>query len=405
MLASLAFVATLAAQEIRRPSKKGLQVQMVDDALQLGIRHAALNVQLGHVLGRPAPDAEPADGDVDLGHGYTLRAAALRPLDAQIRPLAQAGVSITLILLARATGDAVIDALQFDPRYDAAAPNRLGAFRVLDDVGADHYARVLSALAARYGPDSDIGRVHGYVVGNEVNSHWWWYNLGRATVGEVAAQYAAAVRVFHRAIRSADPDARVYISLEHHWQARFGAGDAEQSCAGRELLDAFAAAVRADGDFDWHVAYHPYPEDLFDCRFWEDVSAESRVDSPRITFRNLEVLTSYLERDELRHGGTARRVILSEQGFHCPDGPDGPRVQAEAFARAWRKVDALDGIDAFHYHRHVDHGAEGGLRFGLWTRRQDTLFDPGERRPIWELFRVCDTPAGPAALEAAIRRR
>ena len=405
LLVSAVVLAPLAAQEVEPSSKKGLQVQMVDDALRLGIRHAALNLQLGHILGRRSPDGEPESGDVDLGHGYTLRAAALRPLDAQIRPLARAGVSITLILLARATGDAAIDALQFDPRYDAAAPNRLGAFRVLDDVGADHYARLLSAIAARYGPDSDIGRVDGYVVGNEVNSHWWWYNLGRAPVDEVAAQYAAAVRVFHRAIRTADPDARVYISLEHHWQARFGAGDAEQSCAGRDLLDAFAARVRADGDFDWHVAFHPYPEDLFDCRFWEDSSAESRDDSPRITFRNLEVLTAYLGRDELRFGGEARRVILSEQGFHCPDGPDGPRVQAEAFARAWQKVAALDGIDAFHYHRHVDHGGEGGLRFGLWTRREGSLFEPVERRPIWELFRVCDTPGGAGALEAAIRGR
>ncbi|HSI61943.1 MAG TPA: hypothetical protein VLE43_02460, partial [Candidatus Saccharimonadia bacterium] len=28
------------------PSKKGLQVQMVDDALTLGVRHAAVNVSL-----------------------------------------------------------------------------------------------------------------------------------------------------------------------------------------------------------------------------------------------------------------------------------------------------------------------------------------------------------------------
>lgn len=405
--AALSFLAAVVPAQDGAPtgSKKGLQVQVLDDALALGIHHAALNVQLGHILRRVGEGEEPSVDDVDLGHGYALRSAALRPLDAQIRPLAAAGVRITLILLARATGDPALDELQFDPRYDASAPHRLGAFRVLDEVGADHYRRVLAALASRYGPDSGVGRVHGYVVGNEVNSHWWWYNLGRAPVDEVARQYAVAVRVFHDAIRTADPDARVHVSLEHHWQARFGAGDAQQSCSGRELLDAFAAEVRRAGDFGWHVAFHPYPEDLFDCRFWEDETAVPRADSPRITFRNLEVLTEYLERDELRFEGAPRRVILSEQGFHCPDGEDGPRLQAEAFARAWRKVASLDGIDAFHYHRHVDHGGEGGLRFGLWTRKPDTLCDPGERRPIWELFRVCDTPAGPRAIDAAIRGR
>ena len=46
-------------------------------------------------------------------------------------------------------------------------------------------------------------------------------------------------------------------------------------------------------------------------------------DTPRITFKNLEVLTEYLRRPELLYKGQPRRVILSEQGFHTPDGPDG----------------------------------------------------------------------------------
>jgi hypothetical protein len=33
------------------PSKKGLQVQMIDDALALGVRHATLNVDLDCLAG------------------------------------------------------------------------------------------------------------------------------------------------------------------------------------------------------------------------------------------------------------------------------------------------------------------------------------------------------------------
>ena len=36
-----------------------------------------------------------------------------------------------------------------------------------------------------------------------------------------------------------------------------------------------------------------------------------------------------------------RRVILSEQGFHTPEGPDGETVQAAAYRYAWKKVSAL----------------------------------------------------------------
>ncbi|MAW61081.1 MAG: hypothetical protein CMJ94_09610 [Planctomycetes bacterium] len=384
--------AMASAQEADPPrSKKGLQVQMVDDALALGIAHATLNVQLGHLVERLDEDGRPV-----------LREASLRALDAQVRPLAAAGVELNFILLARATGRAEIDALQFDPRYDARAPNQLGAFRVLDEAGQRYLRAVLTQLADRYGPGSEVGRVRGWIVGNEVNSHWWWYNLGRAELKDVVAAYEPAVRLVHEVVAARDADARVYVSLEHHWQARFAAGDAEQACSGRVLLDAFAARAREGGDFPWHVAFHPYPENLFDCRFWEDTTARAEVTTPRITFKNLEVLTDYLTRTELQWQGQPRRVILSEQGFHCRDDPTGERDQAAAFALAWRKVESLPGIDAFIYHRHVDHAHEGGLRFGLYENRPGSVADPGRKRLIWELLRVCDTPVGGRVLGQVI---
>lgn len=383
--ACLAAAQPTLAQEAR--SKKGLQVQMVDDALELGIAHATLNVQLGHLIESLDEQGRPK-----------LSASALAALDRQVQPLAAAGVELSFILLARATGRPEIDALQFDPRYDPKAPHALGAFRVLDETGASYFRRMVGMLAARYGPQSEIGYVRGWIVGNEVNSHWWWYNLGKASMDEVVAAYEPAVRIVYESVTAGDPQARVYLSLEHHWQARFAAGDERQACSGRALLDAFAARAREKGDFGWHVAFHPYPEDLFDCRFWEDSSALPQPDSPRITFKNLEVLTTYLERKALLWQNKPRRVILSEQGFHCRPDEKGERDQAEAFARAWRKVSALDGIDAFIYHRHVDHAHEGGLRFGLYENQAGSIADPGRKREIWELFRVCDTPLGERVL-------
>lgn len=384
----------------RAHSKKGLQVQIVADALELGIAHAALNVQLGHLL-RPLSEAaplRPEQGEAEVAPGWAVSAAALAGLDAQVRPLAEAEVELNFILLARATRDPAIDALQFDPRYSPKAPNALGAFRILDEVGAKYFRAVIEVLAKRYGAASEIGTVRGWIVGNEVNSHWWWYNLGEAGIDELVAAYEPAVRAVHQVASAQNADARVYLSLEHHWQARFAAGNPQQSCSGRALLDAFAKRARANGDFPWHVAYHPYPEDLFDCRFWLDESAQPRADSPRITFRNLEVLTDYLKRKELLWQGQPRRVILSEQGFHCRDDDTGERDQAVAFALAWRKVQSLEGIDAFIYHRHVDHSGEGGLRFGLWHNKPGSIADPGEKRMIWEIMRACDTPMGERVL-------
>jgi hypothetical protein len=130
---------------------------------------------------------------------------------------------------------------------------------------------------------------------------------------------------------------------------------ADETCSGE-----FAELARERGDFDWHVAYHPYPENLGDPRFWLDKSATPDDASPRITFKNLQVLTTHLARPELLWKGQTRRIILSEQGFHCREElPDGEAVQAAAFCYAWRKVAALPAIDAFILHRHVDHAYEG----------------------------------------------
>ncbi|MGC4006384.1 MAG: DUF5722 domain-containing protein [Pirellulales bacterium] len=90
------------------------------------------------------------------------------------------------------------------------------------------------------------------------------------------------------------------MSLDHFWSERYAAGDARQTIAGREFLTRFAALARERGDFPWHVAYHPYPEPLTDCRFWsDDKHAPHAPDAAVVSFRNLEVLIDFLARPEL----------------------------------------------------------------------------------------------------------
>lgn len=50
-------------------------------------------------------------------------------------------------------------------------------------------------------PDRRFGRVAGYIVGNQVNSHWMWCNRGHVTMEEFADDYLQAVRLAHSAVR------------------------------------------------------------------------------------------------------------------------------------------------------------------------------------------------------------
>lgn len=370
-------------------SKKGLQVEMVDDALALGVKHAALNFNLSQLID---PKGDTNNPSLELaGQTYYFRSDYLAAMDRQIKALSDRGVIVNLIVLTYQSHDPEVNRILIHPRCVTNAPNRLGNFNTLTDEGRRWLTAMLEFCAERWArPDRKFGRVLGYIIGNEVNSHWWWANMGRVSMEEFADDYLRAVRLVHTAIRRQASWPRVYISLEHHWNIRYPAGDERQSFPARAFIDYFARQARASGDFDWHVAFHPYPENLFEPRFWNDKTATTNVlTTPRITFKNIELLPAYLRRPELLFNGQPRRIILSEQGFHTPKGTDGETIQAAAYCYAFKKIERLDGVDAFILHRHVDHKDEGGLLLGLRSN-QPKADDTRPKKKVYDCFRVAD---------------
>jgi len=369
-------------------SKKGLQVQMVDDALNLGVQHAAINLNLSLLIDPQQQEKNPS-WELD-GQRYHFRAGYLAGLERQIKPLSDRGVLVYMIMLVYPSGNEGIDEILVHPKFDQASRNRVAAFNLTNEQGRQWWRAAFEFLAHRWSlPDSPHGRVVGYIIGNEVNSHAEWANRGDVEPREFIDDYVQAVRLAFNSIRSQTPVPRVYLSFDHFWGRGFHT-DRMKSIPGKEFLDRFAYVARKNGDFEWHLAYHPYPENLFEAAFWKDQSPTSEEDTPRITFKNLEVLTTYLERPELLYDGTSRRVILSEQGFHSKDDPASQQLQAAAYGFAWKKVESLPGVDAFIYHRHVDHAQEGGLNLGLWGRAESSISTPLYKKPIHKVMLHAD---------------
>lgn len=345
-------------------SKKGLQVDMIDDALALGVKHAALNFDLARLID-PAGDTNNPSYLLD-GKTYHFRRDYLDWTDQRIKSLSDHGILVYMIVLAYTSGDPQINRILHTPNAITNLPNALAAFNTVTEEGRDWFQASLEFLAERWSrPDQRYGRAVGYIIGNEVNSHWEWYNMGKVTMEQFADDYVRTVRIAHDAIRKQSSSARVYLSLEHHWNIHYPALTELQSFAARPFLQYFARRAREGGDFDWNIAFHPYPEDLGNPRFWNDKSATTNENTPRITFKNLEMLPKFMKRKEMLYHGHPRSIILSEQGFHTPDGPDGQKIQAAAFCYAYKKIEALKGIDAFILHRHIDNANEGGLMLGL----------------------------------------
>lgn len=391
-------------------SKKGLQVQLSDDAEDLGVQHAAINVSLGQIMW-----VRPGSADATLefrsgGRTFWFSRSALESLDRQVRGSSEAGASVSLIVLVYRSGDPRSAAsVLTDPGASAGAGTVMG-FNTTTAEGVAHLRAAMELLASRYTqPDRAHGRVDGFIMGNEVDAQWEWSQSGEKTLDEFLDGYSRALRIGWLATTKYSSSARTYVSLTHSWTRPSGPnpdeGEPTRYYAGRDVLDGLVAQGHREGGFPWQVAYHPYPQDLFDPTVWDDPDATEDVDAPVVTFRNLDVLTRYLERPELRFHGDVRRVILSEQGCNTPSGDrdEAERLQAACYAYAYYRTRFLDGIDAFILHRHVDHGAEGGLNLGLWAR--DTalsdLAAPSRRKLAYEVFRDIDTRRSLQATEFA----
>lgn len=372
------------------PNQKGLQVQMVDDALALGIHHAGININLAALLDMKS---KPETGEFVFNQNY------LASLDRQIKPLSDRGVLVYTILIAYPSKDPARDAIVLHPGHRKDHKFSVGAVnttnRFLD--------AVISLLAERWsGAHPEHGRVWGWIIGNEVNSHFLWNNLGLVSLETAASEYEKAYRITHAAIRRHSQHARTYVSFDHHWASSMHNVSPQEATPGRDFLDTFARLVRERGDFDWNVAWHPYPEDLGNPRAWADKSITTDDSSNKVTFKNLPVLVHHLARPELLFQGKPRRIILSEQGFQTLLNPEGEKLQAAAYAYAWEKIQTLPTVDAFIYHRHVDHAHEGGLRLGLWRNAPHSVADPHSKKLIYDLFKKAGTPEWRAAADALL---
>lgn len=375
-------------------SIKGVGIQLVDDAVELGVREAGVNVVLNALLDDPGPNLHRIPWMVD-GEEVLLNSIYVGGLDSQFKQLTDLGMNLSLIIIFQVPDTPDLDDPLIHPLTDlAGTPNNLGAMNAVDERGYRAFRACMEFLAWRYGdPNNSVGWVSNYIIGNELQSHWYWHNLGLADEQTVITDYARLCRIADMAVRRMTPDARVFFSLEHHWNSRFG-GDPLKAMSGKALLEGLADMINAEGDFPWELAHHPYPENLFDPEFWFDTTATFDLNTQRVTFDNVELLPAILSQSRYRYEGEIRNIILSEQGFHTPDQPDGQDIQAAAYAYSWRKISQVPEIDAYILHRQVDFRGEGGLDLGLWTNDDAAPFpaEPLAKKKSWFVFQAADRP-------------
>lgn len=371
-------------------SKKGLLIEldMLGDAMELGVKHTTINIPYHHIIG----------GNLKYhynGKDYYFNEELIASYDKMISSFSNKGIIVTAILL-NGWNDA------HPELHEAGLAKSSSAFyygfNVSTPEGYETTRALFSFMAERYsGADYKHGRVSNWIVGNEVNNNKNWNYVGSMDLASYTKLYEKNFRVAYTAIKSRSKNARMFFSTDYEWKKQ----NTNLQYAAKDFIDLFNAGISAEGNIEWGLAYHPYPYPMTEPEFWDDDQTgmvNETFESPVINFKNLHVLTDYFQQAHMRTaGGQVRHIILSEEGFTSDSISRGKvyDIQAAAFAYAYYLVDNNPYIDAFILNRQVDAitEVETSCAFGLWTvdmSRPDKVIAVMPKN-IYQVFKHIDT--------------
>ena len=372
-------------------SKKGLLIDMnmISDAFELGVKHAIVNFNLDQILG------EGIDYTYE-GKTYHFNKNAIATYDTTVSTFSNKSMQVTAVVVNSWNNT------HKELMYPNVVKNNTAiyyGFNAKTKEGVETTRAIASFLAERYSGDNyNYGRVSNWVIGNEINNNENWNYMGPMDVEKYSKEFARSFRVFYTAIKAKSKNARLFFSVDYDWNYPKAN---KLKYRAKQVIDLISENINTEGNIDWNLAYHPYPLPLTSANFWDDVNTgQIKQDETTaiINFANLHVLTDYLKGANFRDtSGKVRRVILSEQGFtsKSPDKAEDKDLQAAAFAYAYYIADSDPYIDSFILSRQVDHPVEtrDSLYFGLWNT-DSSVTDRSkatDRKKIWAVFKNIDS--------------
>ena len=353
----------------------------------------------------------PAEEDIPHiwnGKTYYFARPIMDTYDRLMQPCIRRGLPCLVRLINRFSyrlrgSDAALRAVIGHPGYeDTGFSEQMSAFNLTTEEGVETYCACVDFLCNRYAnPASPLFCSVIMDVGNEINAQAVWHNCGPMPCGDFMEEYAAALRMAHLIGLTHNSAHTVHVSLDHYYGIPYRP-DSLRYYGGRECLARLAAICRRDGDFDWGISAHPYPEDLTHPDFYNDKTATYQPDTHRITMKNLEMLGYVAEQPALCYRGRARRVLCDEQGFHTDygDREESENKGAYAFVLLWEKMKRLPTVEQFLINRYTDmpENDEGGLHLGLryeegYADAEHLFIHPGPYKKISYVIRDLGTEA------------
>ena len=270
-------------------------------------------------------------------------------------------------------------------------PENNGGFYTMPNMttmaGVNAYSAIINYLASRYN-GSGHGRIHHWIMHNEVDMATMWTNMGSLPELTYLDAYMKSMRLCHNIVRQYDQHAAILASFTHNWTVT-----TDGDYPSRSMMEHIVQYSKAEGDFWWGLACHPYPQDINLPDFWiDDTQSTYSQNTGYVTFKNLEVINDWIQMpDHLYKGTVKRKLFLSENGTNSLSYSEKDLArQAAGGAWAWKKANALPGIDAIMWHNWMDNREEFGLRIGLHYYPDDEM-NPGGNKPVWHVWKAAGT--------------
>jgi len=390
------------APEVKKPVGTWVTAEEYDyDYLEFGCMMTEINSAWIQKL-------SPADGDIVHiynGKKYYFDRKCMDMYDNLMIPCIKRNIPCLIRLInrpsyrLRGSDDALMRVI-LHPAYEQPDfSEQMSAFNIRTEEGLDMYCAFVDFICARYTDrSSPLCCAHVLDIGNEINTPDTWHNCGPMACKDYMEEYTAQLRIAHLIAKKYYAHSRVNISLDHHFNMRLKP-DALRYHSARECLAYLSKYCHRDGDFDWGIAAHPYPENLSVCDFYNDTTAIFSFDTPRITMKNMEMWQHIVELDEFKFRGKARKVVFDEQGFHTTtEDPETENKGAYAFVLAYLKMRKSPNLDWFLINRYADMPLDDeaslhlGLRYEQGYADDDHLFViPGDYKKICFAIRDMET--------------
>lgn len=368
-------------------SKKGLNIQLIADAQELGVSNTVLNVAVNDYL---LP--EKTDNSVTFNFDnnfYYIDKDMLDRLDFRVRTLSESGINIYLNFILTSTDMDNLGDLTYIYR-DPDANSSIYAFNTASEDAMRCLGGFFSFIADRYtDPDRLNGFAGSFIVGYEVNSSL--NSSGFESAEAAVSYYAKLLRLADTALRSSYSNGRVYVSLSNRFN--YTANENYLSTGfipTSEFLSLLSREIKSEGDIPWNAAINPYSYNLKLSSLWKDEKATNSFNTLFVSAKNLPTFCKFFAQDEFLYQGETRRVLVSELGISGEAGDESETLQAASFVYAYKTVESLDMVEALIYHRQVDHSAEQGVYYGLWSASPTALLEPYTKKYIYDVFKYID---------------